>query len=168
MEKAGKNLIIFDFDNTLVDGNTDMVVLDMIPRLNLRKLAHNYADDPTKGWGEAMCFALQELHKNGLGKKEIDNCLLKLEFFINGSFLNEIGHTRNNDIIIVSHSNDYFIDVLLKKVEASSAIKDVLTYPATWTANGRLQVDRFHEEIIQCKYCSGDFCKGLFILICFI
>eukprot|EP00794_Sanderia_malayensis_P003714 gene3714-4234_t len=155
-----KNLIIFDFDDTLINGCSVMTMLDIVPGLNLRMQAHNVAVVREKGWGEAMSFALQQLHIHGLSKVEIDECLLFLDFFVGQSFFHKLCQSSSNDVIILSHSNEHFIEVLLKKVGATCAINEVLTYPASWTTNGRLEVKRFHDDVIQCQYCPGDFCKG--------
>ncbi len=155
-----ENLIIFDFDNTLVDGNTDMVVLDLAPHLKLRKFTSE-SQKQGKGWGEAMGLALGQLHTYGLDKSQIDECVLKLKFFDHlPELLSKLKESGKNDTIILSHANDYFIDILLKKAGLESVFKAVHTYPAKWTTEGCLKVDRYHNEDVNCRYCPVDCCKG--------
>ena len=155
------HLVIFDFDDTLVDGNTDLLVLDMLPRL--REASRNYKVEG-KGWGEAMNDALETIGKNGLKKKDIDECILTLKITdtVKGMLLNLIKDDRA-DILIVSHANEYFIDLLLLDSGIDkSQLKRIFTYPAEWNDEGQLKVKRFHQENISCKYCPNDFCKGLY------
>ena len=153
-------LVIFDFDNTLVDGNTDSLILEMLP--GLREISRNYQSEG-KGWGEVMDAALATIGKRGLKKNEIDECILALNITETvKNMLLKLLEDEQTDVIILSHSNDYFIDILLLDAGISSShFKTISTYPAEWNDEGYLEVKRFHQEVVDCRYCPNDFCKGL-------
>lgn len=157
------NLVVFDFDNTLVDGNTDSLILDMLP--GLREAARNYQVD-NKGWGEVMNSALETIWQRGLQKKDIDECILSLKLTASvKSMLLNLNENSEQDVIIVSHSNDYFIEILLKDAGIKKEeFIGIFTYPAEWKKQGNLEVKRFHQEIHTCDFCPNDFCKGLCVL----
>lgn len=154
-------LVIFDFDNTLIDGNTDSVILDLVPGLREASAEYKYRD---KGWGEVMNNALNSIWQQRLQRKDIDECILSLKLTeIVKQMILSLSEKKMIDVIIVSHSNEYFIDTLLKDVGIESSVfKGVFSYPAEWKENGNLEVKRFHHEIVNCNFCPNDFCKGTF------
>ena len=160
MSTMPERLVIFDFDNTLVDGNTDSLILDLLPEL--RELSRNYKADG-KGWGEVMNSALAVLRQKGLQKKDVDECILALKITDTvKSMLLNVTRDNKTDVIIISHSNEYFINaILLDSGIEKSYFKSIYTYPAEWDEKGQLKVKKFHQEAIKCKYCPNDFCKGL-------
>eukprot|EP00795_Rhopilema_esculentum_P014547 gene14547-5615_t len=155
-----ENLVVFDFDNTLIDGNTDSVIIDMFP--DLKTTARTYRSEG-KGWGETMHSILDKISgKHGRTREHIDSCIYQLEIpkTVKQMF-SRIVNLKKSDLIIVSHSNEYFIDILLNMADINkSTFKNILTYPAVWTDKGSLEVQRFHSHVIDCAYCPNDFCKA--------
>ena len=155
-----EQLVIFDFDNTLIDGNTDALILDMLPML--RNMSMNY-DKEGRGWGEVMNSALEIIAQNGLGKADVDECILALRISEPVKYmLSMLMADERTDLIILSHSNEYFIDLLLLEFGIDkSKFNGIFTYPAEWNDEEQLRVRRFYEQKLECTYCPNDFCKGL-------
>ena len=154
-----EQLVIFDFDNTLIDGNTDALILDMLPMLGNISM---YYEKGGRGWGEVMNSALETIAQSGLGKTDIDECILALKISEPVKcMLSMLMADERTDLIILSHSNEYFIDLLLLEFEIDkSKFNGIFTYPAEWN-DKQLRVKRFYEEKLECRYCPNDFCKGL-------
>ena len=155
-----ENLVVFDFDNTLIDGNTDSVIIDMFP--DLKTTARTYQSEG-KGWGETMHLILDKISgKHGRTREDINSCIYQLEIpkTVKRMF-SRLVNFEKSDMIIVSYSNECFIDILLNMADIDkSTFKNILTYPAVWTDKGSLKVQRFHSHVIDCEYCPNDFCKG--------
>ena len=141
-----------------------MDVFDIVPELKYLKKNHRCEDK--LGWSEVMSAVLKELHEKGKTKEVIRQCILKIDFvegmkelldaFVQKSSEDGLGI----DIIIISHSNSYFIDILLSRENLKSYFKEIHTYPAAWTGD-ILKVNKYHDVPCKLGLCPKDFCKGL-------
>ncbi|XP_022919252.1 probable phosphatase phospho2 isoform X2 [Onthophagus taurus] len=153
-----KNLAIFDFDHTIIDLNSDIVIRDLIPTDDIpNNVKEQYKSD---GWTAYMQGIFKLLHARKVGEsvmKEIIEGILPL----NGmdGLLMCLKRDYNTDSIIVSDSNSYFINTWLKKYKLESCVDGVFTNPAHFDENGLLNIEMYHLQT-DCNLSTKNLCKG--------
>lgn len=161
-------LIVFDFDNTLVDGNTDLEIIKLekvfVPSLCL-------PDEDSQGWSYRMTSALEVVHKHHVNKSQISELMIGIPLipgFQHLLHLLERIQSRVHTIHICSHANSYFIDVILNHHNARHVFRSVNTFEATWLEDGSLKILPYHSTPTGCSLCPSDFCKGeaFYVLSC--
>ena len=162
MAADDKVLFALDFDNTLVDENTDTWVLQILPHLELKDKLHEY-----KGkfdcWTDLMNEMLKILHDNGCGREEIIDWIKKIKpFEAMESFLKKAKDNPLVDVVIISDSNTIFISTILKqRPECLTAVDEIHTNRGVFDSTGRLHVTRYHAH--SCPHCTTtpNMCKGI-------
>lgn len=161
-------LIVFDFDHTLIDANSDLVPFKslscgqpLLPRFaSLRK-------DRGLGWTQIMQTQLAELaRQEGYSKADLLACLHKVKMDpVLSRALKAVGQSQNPKAkaIIASDANTIFIEEILA---ANGLEKDtfaaIYTNPATWSAADELQLEPYQPVFIphQCpRKCPANMCK---------
>lgn len=152
-----KNLAVFDFDHTVIDGNSDTIVRDILPA---EKFPHSLKQLHTKdGWTAYMQGVFDHLYKNGIRKEDITNTIKNIKP-VEGmcELINFLKHELSYDIIIISDANTYFIDTWLREFSLLSSIEKVFTNPACFTDN-MLKIDMYHLQT-ECNLSTKNLCKG--------
>lgn len=160
-----ENLIIFDFDHTIIDKNTDQEIINAQSLLGKCISAKNYFQNNV-GWAESMTYTLKDLHGSNVSKEQIDKIILDipLTYGMNELFNTLRSHKEKHDCIMLSHSNTYFIDLLLKKHGIEDCFDSIHTYHCEWQGEkGPLLVKPYDSLSVYCKICPPDFCKGVFV-----
>ncbi|KAK2570295.1 putative phosphatase phospho2 [Acropora cervicornis] len=152
--KQERLLVVFDFDHTLANGNTDTWITKMLPSLKQMISEHRKSG---WCWTNIMDKAFSTLHGHGITMADYIKCFESLKF-IDGmketcSFL----LSKNVPTIIISDSNSYFIDHLLARDSLQDVFRDIYTNPASWDDCGCLNVEHYHKH--QCKVCPQNLCK---------
>jgi len=165
-ENLKKTLIIFDFDNTVIDKNTDGEIIRAQSLLGQCISAKNYFKNDV-GWAESMSYTLKELHLNNINKQEIDKIILDIPLTpgFDEVFDTLRKHKERFDCIMLSHSNTYFIDLLVKKYNLGNCFDSIHTYECEWQGkdeSGPLYVKPYDTLSVDCDICPPDFCKGIF------
>ncbi|XP_005104823.1 pyridoxal phosphate phosphatase PHOSPHO2 [Aplysia californica] len=154
---AQKVLMVFDFDHTLVDENSDLYVRKLAPNGELpEEISSLYQDD---GWTNYMGEIFKYLHRNGSTPENILNCMSEISLT---EGIQELLHfTRKStsfEHIIISDSNSVFIDHILKKNQLSSLFR-TFTNPARFEDNGCLIIEQYHTQD-WCPLSTVNLCKG--------
>lgn len=153
-------LLVFDFDHTITDLNTDVEVQKLAPGGEIpasSELRQLYSD---KGWTEFMGAVFELLHQNGTKKPEILELMANLKFTPNMQrLLEEAVDSLEATIIIISDSNSEFIHHILKEYKLSERVDKVFTNPARWTEEGKLEIGPYHHQET-CKLSTENLCKG--------
>lgn len=156
-----KYLVIFDFDNTLISKNTDQEIIRTQSLVGKCVSAKNWFTN-TVGWAESMSFTLKELHENNFSKQDIDN-IIKTIPLLDGMLnaINVLKDKKDNvELVMVSHSNSYFIDILLREFNMGSLFDIIYTYQSEWI-NEQLFIKPYDVPHTMCELCPIDFCKGV-------
>ena len=122
MTQAKKLLMVFDFDHTIVNANTDGVVqhipgVDPVPQ----KLKDRIDDI---GWTKFMQEVFNWNHEHDVTKEDYFQTLDKIEFtpgFL--QLLKTLKQDHGADLMILSDSNSVFIDRILSR----NHLEDVLS-----------------------------------------
>ena len=153
--EAPKILAVFDFDHTLVDGNTDTWILDLYP-MSRQQMKQQKSEGCC--WTDIMHGIFKLLHGQNVKKQDYERCFVSLPF--TEGMKETCDFLRNKKIpsIIISDSNSYFIEHLLQRDSLQELFSNIYTNPASWSEDGCLNVERYHSHA--CKRCPQNLCKG--------
>lgn len=154
-----KELVVFDFDETIVDCNSDSWVHQLANAKRIpEKLEFYSGQDYFKHVQSVLAF----LYSEGIMEEEYARCLSKMPQVIGiiDPLINTLGSLKDKfDIIILSDSNSFFISSYLKSIGLENLISTVLTNPAKFTDDGQLLIDEYHIQDY-CNLSSRNLCKG--------
>lgn len=129
-----KCLVAFDFDCTVVDENTDVVV-QSIPGFP----ALDFEFDGTMGWTSFMQKVFRHHHANGVTEKDFCGCLDSMSFAPGMlDLVTKLSSLDDVEMIIVSDANSFFIDHILEKNGLKGAFSEIATNPAKFDESGML------------------------------
>nr|XP_006636589.1 PREDICTED: pyridoxal phosphate phosphatase PHOSPHO2 [Lepisosteus oculatus] len=152
-----KALVVFDFDHTVVDDNSDTWVVRCVPEQRLPDwLVKTYQ----KGrWTEYMGRVLSYIGDLGVSEAEMRSLMETIPF--THGMMEVLSFVAQNkdaiDCIIISDSNTVFIDWILRASNVQGAVDRVFTNPAWFDERGRLAVRCFHSH--GCAHCPVNLCK---------
>ena len=152
-----KILVAFDFDHTLIDENSDLYVRKLapngiIPEEIKAKYSHN-------GWTEFMGAIFAYLHENGTSKDDMMNCMKEIPFVKDIDSLLKYLHQDIFDVVIISDSNSWFIEVILEAAGFKDTFTAVYTNPAKFDSKGCLNIEYYHTQD-WCDLSTVNLCKG--------
>ncbi|XP_020372540.1 pyridoxal phosphate phosphatase PHOSPHO2 [Rhincodon typus] len=151
-----KTLLVFDFDHTIVDGNSDTWVVKCIPEKKLPDwLRETY--DGTQ-WNEYMQKIFAYFGDQGIKESEMKNIMQSMPYTAGMvDLLKFICQKKDQvDCIIISDSNTCFINWILEVTNSNSVFNSILTNPANFEQN-HLIIKSFHSH--NCPNCPDNLCK---------
>ncbi|XP_077175892.1 pyridoxal phosphate phosphatase PHOSPHO2 [Paroedura picta] len=152
-----KCLLVFDFDHTVIDENSDTWIVKCAPDA---KLPDEIRNSYQKGlWTEYMGRVFRFLGDTGIREEEMRRTMTTIPFTEGMKDLLEfVGkHKDLFDCIIISDSNAIFIDWILKASNFCQVFNEVFTNPASFDGSGYLMVKNFHAHA--CAQCPVNLCK---------
>ncbi|XP_055010698.1 pyridoxal phosphate phosphatase PHOSPHO2 isoform X2 [Boleophthalmus pectinirostris] len=136
-----KTLMVFDFDHTVVDDNSDTWVIRCLPGGTLPDSVKN---SYRKGhWTEYMGNVLKYIGEQNVTPDQIRSELETIPF-TDGmkELLTYISlHKNSIDCIVISDSNTLFIEWILHGSRLQSAVDQVFTNPAHINEQGYMEMD---------------------------
>ncbi|KYM77891.1 PREDICTED: pyridoxal phosphate phosphatase PHOSPHO2 [Atta cephalotes] len=152
-------LVAFDFDHTICDGNTDLVVQNLLP-IEIPKDLHNLRK--SSGWIVYMSKIFELLHENSVRSHQIANVIIGIPEVAGMQKLLTSLHGNGHEIIIISDSNSVFIDSWLRSRQLNQVVSHVFTNPARYDKD-KLRVDPYHIQDT-CKMSAANLCKGQILM----
>ncbi|KAK9274503.1 hypothetical protein L1049_021752 [Liquidambar formosana] len=154
-------LVVFDFDRTIMDGDSDnWVVTEMGLTKLFNKLRHSLP------WNSLMDRMMKELHSKGKTADEIAECLKRVLLHQRIIAAIKSAHALGCDLKIVSDANRFFIEAILKHHEILGCFSEIHTNPTSVDEEGRLRIFPYHDFTSSphgCSLCPSNMCKGLVI-----
>ncbi|XP_072343181.1 phosphoethanolamine/phosphocholine phosphatase-like [Scyliorhinus torazame] len=152
-----KFLIVFDFDETIIQHNSDYVVLKCSPD---QILPEDLLKPPEDGqWHEYMNKVLQYLYEKGVKEENMRKVLaetpLTKEMLTLFQFLRESSDLF--ECIIISDANTFFINTILEANDLSTVFQKIYTNPASIDSNNALVINPYHSHV--CQQCPINMCK---------
>ncbi|XP_030530647.1 inorganic pyrophosphatase 1-like isoform X2 [Rhodamnia argentea] len=150
--------VVFDFDKTILDCDSDDWVVD--------KFGLSEAFDrlrPTLPWNSLMDRMMMELHSRGKTVEEIADCLKEAPLHPKIVSAIKSAHASGCDLRILSDSNVFFIETILRHHGIMDCFAEINTNPGSVDAKGRLNVSPyqdFYHLSHGCKICPANMCKG--------
>lgn len=148
-------LAAFDFDHTICDDNTDVVVRKLLPEERIPKNVKDLYR--SRGWIPYMNRIFELLHENSIDAQQIENAIVNIPSVPGMEVLLNSLYDNGHEIIIISDSNSIFIDCWLKSKNLKHVVSRIFTNPARY--DGRLRVDKYHTQRT-CELSSVNLCKG--------
>ncbi|KAI0675254.1 phosphatase phospho-type [Trametes maxima] len=157
-----RQLIVFDFDWSLADQDSDRWVFEVLAP-KLRKKMKELKKEVQ--WTDLVAQSLKELFDLGGKREEIEDALRIMPFhpaMIRGtSALKSRGKTT---FFCLSNANIIFITTILKSKGLENLFDEIITNPAEWDPSGLLKLRRRVDPAgpqHECKVgCSPNMCKG--------
>ncbi|KAF8303346.1 hypothetical protein DL93DRAFT_2173054 [Clavulina sp. PMI_390] len=167
---AFSQLVVFDFDWSFADQDTDRWVLEVLApdlRRSSKNLKAAAKSDEDLQWTDHMTAMLTELHKRGKTRQEIEESLQVMPFHpAMARAVRFLKETKNPDttFLCLSNSNSVYISTILEKHGLTDIFTEIITNPAEWTPEGLLKIRRRVDPNgpqHTCKIgCSPNMCKG--------
>uniref|UniRef100_A0A1J3J2W0 Inorganic pyrophosphatase 3 n=1 Tax=Noccaea caerulescens TaxID=107243 RepID=A0A1J3J2W0_NOCCA len=152
-------VIVFDFDRTLIDGDSDNWV---VTEMGLTEIFHQLRF--TLPWNRLMDRMMMELHSQGRSIDDIEACLRKMP--IDSQIVEAIKSAKSLgcDLKIVSDANKFFIEKILEQHNLLDCFSEIYTNPTSVDENGKLRILPYHSDGSVphiCNLCPSNLCKGL-------
>ena len=156
-------LLVFDFDHTVVEENTDVEVMSLWDEAKaggktLKDVVRPYSAEHS--WTTYMNDVMEALHDHGVTREHIEERMCRLRLTPGmAELFKAANETGVCDIVIASASNTFFIETILKHHELAHTVAAVYTHPAEFASDGRLVVKPFADNKT-CANCEADMCKS--------
>ncbi|ERN15480.1 hypothetical protein AMTR_s00036p00240870 [Amborella trichopoda] len=152
-----KAVVVFDFDETILDCDSDNWVVEEMGVDDLfKELLRTMPLNPT------MDRMMGELHSRGKTIEEIAEILKRAPFDPRVISAIKAAHALGCDVRIVSDANTFFIVSILEHHGLLHCFTEINTNPAFIDDNGRLNIRPCHKSH-NCPICPPNMCKGLVI-----
>ncbi|KAF8520412.1 phosphatase phospho-type [Hysterangium stoloniferum] len=159
-----KQLVVFDFDWSFVDQDTDRWVCEVLST-SLRRQMEDL--ETTTQWTDIVAWSLKELHALGITRQQIEGALRLLPFHpaMRRAVENLKAATpTETHFVILSNSNSVYISTILEDQKLTHLFDEITTNPAEWDDSGLLKLRRRIDPSgpqHSCKVgCSPNMCKG--------
>ena len=133
-----KHTVVFDFDWTMVNENTDTWVFKQLaPSLYIELM--EMRKDGKMGWQELMNFGLRKLKTvYNCGRKELVKALLIFHCLTKSSKLFHFYMNEGHEVIILSDANRFYIETIVKEQGILDSISCIITNGVEWrTGSGK-------------------------------
>ncbi|XP_022147549.1 thiamine phosphate phosphatase-like protein [Momordica charantia] len=158
--------IVFDFDRTIIDGDSDNLVVTQMGLTNL--FNELYSSLP---WNSLMDRNLHfdtlmvELQSQERTIEDIAECLKGAALHPQIIAAIRSAEAVGCDLRIISDANQFFIETILKHHGVLGCFSKIYTNPTFVDGKGRLRILPFHDNSTShgCNLCPSNMCKGLVI-----
>ncbi|CAN7035230.1 hypothetical protein IGI04_032334 [Brassica rapa subsp. trilocularis] len=160
---ANKNniVIVFDFDKTIIDVDSDNWVVD---ELGFTELFEQLL--PTMPWNSLMDRMMKELYDHGKTIEEIKQVLRRIPIHPRVIPAIKSAHALGCELRIVSDANTFFIETIVEHLGISEYFSEINTNPGVVDEQGRLRISPYHDFTKSshgCSRCPPNMCKSLII-----
>lgn len=154
-----RELFVFDFDETIVDCNSDSWVHQLLAdkRIPL-DLEYRMGQDYFKH----VQSVLNHLYSKGVRKRDYNECLGAMPAVegIVDPLIKTLGNNPDTyDVVILSDANSFFIDSYLQATGLKDSIFSVITNHGEFSDDGQLLIKEYHNQT-HCDLSSRNLCKG--------
>ncbi|KAM8889854.1 pyridoxal phosphate phosphatase PHOSPHO2 isoform 1-T2 [Synchiropus picturatus] len=152
-----KTLMVFDFDHTLVDDNSDTWVIRCLPGQTIPdSLRNSYRRGH---WTEFMGRLMNYIGDQEVLPDQVRKVMETIPFTAGMTdLLAFISENKNTiDCIVISDANTMFIDWILHAAGLQQAVDKVFSNPAKFNDLGYMEVHCHHSH--DCDRCPVNLCK---------
>ncbi|XP_058477805.1 probable phosphatase phospho1 [Solea solea] len=154
-------LVLFDFDETLINHNSDDAVLRAMPCQQLPDWLKNSFRDGQ--YNEYMQKVLAYMADQNVSEDSIHSAIVKIP--PTPGLLSLVQFLQNQkqdfELVVVSDANMYFIEKWLEAAGLRHLFRKIFTNPASFDESGRLVLLPFHSH--SCPRCPGNMCKQVIL-----
>lgn len=157
-----ESVIIFDFDHTMIECNSDPWVINKLGATEtMNKLLKAHVP-----WTSVMDETMGELHLQGKSLSDIENSLKSIPLRPEMIGAIKSAHSMGCELRVVSDANSIFIRTVLEHYDLLQYFTEIHTNPARVDETGRLRISPFHSDTSGphgCGRCPPNMCKGLIV-----
>jgi len=164
MTVVKRQLVVFDFDWSLADQDSDRWIFEVLAPELRRKMKELKSEVQ---WTDLVAQLLQEIHALGITKAQIEHALSIMPFhpaMIRGVKDLKAASTPQTTFFCLSNANSVFISTILKSKGLDTLFHEIVTNPAEWDPSGLLKLSRRVDPSgpqHKCTIgCSPNMCKG--------
>lgn len=150
-------LAIFDFDQTIINDNSDIVARNIIHPFNLIPNSKNFQNR----WTQYMQQVFDTMKNINISTEQIMDAISLISPVKGMPELLRALHENNIDIIVASDSNSLFIHNWFKHNKLSGVLSCVYTNLAN-IEDGRITIKPYASQTL-CDRCPMNMCKGTII-----
>ncbi|KAK9066188.1 hypothetical protein SSX86_013509 [Deinandra increscens subsp. villosa] len=154
-------VVIFDFDKTIIDIDSDNWVVDELGATDLFNQLL-----PTMPWNSLMDKMMEELHLQGKSIKDIEEVLKRVPIHPRVIPAIKAAYALGCDLRVLSDANMFYIETILKHLGIRECFSEVNTNPGFVDEEGKLRIlpyHDFHTFSHGCNLCPPNMCKGKII-----
>ncbi|KAK4689605.1 hypothetical protein P7C73_g510, partial [Tremellales sp. Uapishka_1] len=131
----GKQLIVFDFDWSFVDQDTDRWVFEVLST-ELRRKLQDRKSGGSQCTPDVVDQTMEDLFKAGFTKGDVLEALRILPFHpaMKRAVTSLKEKSKDTTFLCLSNSNHVYISTILEKHGLSSLFSEIITNPAEWDA----------------------------------
>ena len=156
-----KLVLIFDFDNTIIEANSDTVLLNLLDLEIKQELISDYKRNSK--WTQLMRSVFLELQKHNVKRSDMEDVLLSI-LYVNG-MPDLFEKYKDCSLYIVSDANSWIIDFFLahKEINRAGYFKKIYTNLCLFSDDSKEIIDiiPYHNPVQKfCNRCPENMCKG--------
>ncbi|KAF4620630.1 hypothetical protein D9613_000433 [Agrocybe pediades] len=162
MSAPKKQLVVFDFDWSMADQDTDRWIFEVLAP-DLRRKMKTLKDEVQ--WTDLVAQSLREAYARGITREQIIHTLEIMPY--HPAMVRAVTNLKKRGettFLCLSNANSVFISTILKSKGLEDLFDEIITNPAEWDPSGLLKLRRrVDPEGPQhsCKVgCSPNMCKG--------
>jgi len=162
--KVERQLVVFDFDWSLADQDSDRWVLEVLAPDLRRKMKELKAQVQ---WTDLVALCMRDLHAKGATREEIEGALREMPFhpaMIRGVQALKAKSAPKTSFLCLSNANIVYITTILKDKGLETLFEEIVTNPAEWESSGLLNIRRRVDPAGPQHHCtvgcSPNMCKG--------
>lgn len=161
MAKMAKPVVVFDFDKTIIDCDSDNWLLD---ELGFTDLFNQIL--ATMPWNPTMDRMMKEMHEKGVTINEIEEVLKRTPMHNRIIPAIKSAYDAGCDLRILSDANRFYIETILKHHGMEDYFSEIHTNPGYVDEDGRLRIFPHHDynttpHGCDCILCPPNMCKGM-------
>jgi len=165
-KQVERQLIVFDFDWSLADQDTDRWIFEVLAP-DIRRKMKNIKAGHNAEHTDVVAQCLLELHERGGTRGDIEGALLIMPFhpaMIRGVKALKTAVKPQTTFLCLSSSNTVFISTILESKGLQDLFTEIVTNPAEWDPSGLLKLRRHIDPNgpqHNCRHgCNPNICKG--------
>ncbi|KAI3759746.1 hypothetical protein L6452_07781 [Arctium lappa] len=154
-------VVIFDFDKTIIDVDSDNFVVDELGATDLFNQLL-----PTMPWNSLMDKMMEELSLQGTTMADIEQVLNRVPIHPRIVPAVKAAYALGCDLRVVSDANVFYIETILKHHGIRECFSEINTNPGFVDENGKLRILPYHDfnkSHHGCNLCPPNMCKGKII-----
>lgn len=166
-----KCLVIFDFDHSLIDDNSDTYVFKKLKPELYHEINTLRRGEFSGQWTKLMDHLVgRMMMKHGVTLTGLNECLATIPVFCEIIEAIELARSKGAELAILSDANEHYIDVILRYHNIHTAFSRIVTNvgrvvvddPTTGTGSEVLRILPYQDlnSPHNCSRCPPNLCKG--------
>ena len=152
-------LVVFDFDWSLINENSDTYVIEQLTPDLVHELERRQTKD---NWTSLMDYMIgRMMNDKGITREKFSLCLRGIPYFEETLNALRLAKEKGSEVYIISDANTFYISEILNEHKLDHLVSDIVTNPAIFQEDGILRIMPYHENGHNCKLCPQNLCKGL-------